>query len=108
MACKVTFEHELSKHSLFQHGGMNIDETSHFQEWLHQRWRQDQVTDSKRRKKNLAEGADIDDTVCIIEPLEGGQRTSPKTELTVVIIFKDIGIGALCPVQKCQPPRERH
>src|SRR5574342_151191 len=87
---------------------MNINETTHLQEWIHQGRRQDHVTDSKRWKEHFAKGSNVDDAVCLIKPLQSGQWTCRKPELAVIVIFKDESVCTFRPIQQCQSPRERH
>lgn len=49
-----------------------------------------QVPNPQRRKKHLAECADVDHAARIIQPLQSRQRTFSKTIFAVVIIFKRI------------------
>src|SRR4051794_12949484 len=70
--------------------------------------RYDQITDAQRGYQGLAETADIDDAVGMIEAAKGWDRAAVKTILAVIIVLDDPGAMALGDVQQLQPFLDAH
>src|SRR5215207_2225292 len=87
---------------------MSIDETAHGLECVDERGRQNQIADSQSWKKHLAEGANIDHTPRLIEPMQGRQWAPGKAIFAVIVILQNISVRMLGPLQQRQTALQTH
>src|SRR5258706_8273766 len=99
MAREMALRNESREHRLFEHRCMNIREPPHRQERIYQRGWQNQVAYPQRRKENFAKRADINDSIRFVQPLQRSQRWPTEAILTVIIIFQNICVGAIGPIE---------
>ena len=70
--------------------------------------RHDQIADAQRRDQRLAEAADVDDAVGVIEAAQRRHRAAAEAVLAVIIVLDDPGAVALGDVEQLQPLLDAH
>ena len=77
-------------------------------EGIRQFARHDQVADAERRDQRLAEAADVDDAVRMIEAAQRRNGAAAEPVLAVVVVLDDPGAVAFGDVEELQPLLDAH
>ncbi len=108
MALEVPLSHELRHHHLGAHFRMSHHQRAAAGKRLHQLPWQHQVTQAQRRKRHLAEGADIQHPAATVQRRQRSQGRAAVAVLAVVVILDDPAIVALGPGQQFQATGQAH
>ena len=104
----MPFAHEVLDGFLKKVGRKNVHGGANRYKMIHQIvWNHD-VTQPQGRKKNFAEGSDVDYAGIMIKPLQGGNGRTLKAVLAVIVVLDDPGSRPLCPVQELHATRSAH
>src|SRR5258708_34044069 len=92
MASEMAVGQEVPKGELIQGGRKDVERLAMGDEGAHQRSRDDEVANTKRRKQDFAECPDVNDASHGTHALQGSQRTAAVTVLTVAVVLDDPGL----------------
>src|SRR5207245_5609143 len=94
--------------SLFNRGGMLVDNIAHLDEGVDKVWRCDQKTEAQRWVKDLAHSAGINHPAGIVQTLKTWQRRPIETKLGIIIILQDVTVARLRELDQGFPPLKAH
>src|SRR5258708_25984946 len=108
MPSEMSLGDEIAKHSLFEQRSMSACDRECRGNVVHQIGRDHQVSQTQRRKENLAEASREQHKPVAVESLKRRYRASPVTILAVIIVFENERAGLPGPLQQLQTSGEAH
>ena len=107
MRCEGSFFHEGRNDGLRQGRWLSIHQIAGGNERAQQRPRDHGIAHPQTRKERLVEGADIDDTLTLVEPLQRGQWPPAIAKLAGIVVFHDPCILLSRPREQFEATRHR-
>src|SRR5215471_4006851 len=107
MGREMPLLHELRENGLVQGWWLSIHEITSCGKCGKHGTRHNRVTEPQTRKQRLVEGADVDDTLVLIQPLQRSQRRAGVAELAGVVVLHYERAALARPRQQLQAPRHR-
>lgn len=106
MPAEVTFGYEFRDRALQTGRRSEAGNSARKAKRLREMPGSDNVTRTQPRSQRLAEGSNVNNAFAVVETLQGGKRA--RIEFAIVVIFDDVCVGLLRPLQQFGAPSEGH